>query len=117
MTASRQGSDDGGAVPRLSSRAEVDGMSLEERADLAARLDGVEVVRSASRWLSVYAKADAPAPPPLREMRDAFERSYLDMVLQRTNGNVAAAAKIAGRNRTDFYDLLRRHGRSTQRAE
>ncbi|MFN7134522.1 MAG: sigma-54 interaction domain-containing protein, partial [Myxococcales bacterium] len=50
--------------------------------------------------------------PTLREARDAFERQYLVEALGRTGGNVSAAARIAGRNRTDFYELLRRHGLS-----
>jgi two-component system response regulator GlrR len=52
--------------------------------------------------------------PTLREARDAFERSYLVDVLQRCNGNVSAAARMAGRNRTDFHELLRKHGISAQ---
>ena len=56
---------------------------------------------------------DASRPiPSLREARDAFERAYLELVLTRTGGNVTQAARAAGRNRTDFYDLLRRHGLS-----
>ncbi|MBZ5708823.1 sigma-54-dependent transcriptional regulator [Nannocystis pusilla] len=47
--------------------------------------------------------------PPLREARDAFDRAYLQEVLRRCGGNVSAAAKMAGRNRTDFHELLRRH--------
>jgi two-component system response regulator GlrR len=31
-------------------------------------------------------------------------------LLQITRGNVTQAAKLAGRNRTDFYKLLARHG-------
>ncbi|MDC0708829.1 sigma-54 dependent transcriptional regulator [Stigmatella sp. ncwal1] len=50
--------------------------------------------------------------PTLREARDAFERGYLIDVLRRSAGNVSAAARMAGRNRTDFYELLRRHGLS-----
>lgn len=50
--------------------------------------------------------------PPLREARDAFERGYLVEVLRRSGGNVSAAARAAGRNRTDFYELMRRHGLS-----
>ena len=46
--------------------------------------------------------------PVLRDARDAFERAYLRAVLRRTRGNVTAAAKLAGRNRTDFYELLHR---------
>ncbi|MEZ4394594.1 MAG: sigma-54 dependent transcriptional regulator [Polyangiales bacterium] len=48
--------------------------------------------------------------PPLKEAREAFERAYITEVLRRAGGNVTAAARVAGRNRTDFYDLLRRHG-------
>lgn len=47
--------------------------------------------------------------PPLREARDAFERAYLELSLRRADGNVTLAAKQMGRNRTDLYDLLRRH--------
>jgi len=39
-----------------------------------------------------------------------FERNYIISVLRITNGNVANATRIAGRNRTDFYKLLNRHG-------
>jgi two-component system, NtrC family, response regulator GlrR len=47
--------------------------------------------------------------PPLREAREAFDRDYLTEALRRVSGNVSAAAKMSGRNRTDFHDLLRRH--------
>ena len=46
---------------------------------------------------------------PLDEARKEFERSYLTQLLKITNGNVAQAAKLAKRNRTDFYALLARH--------
>ncbi|MDC3962351.1 sigma-54-dependent transcriptional regulator [Polyangium jinanense] len=56
---------------------------------------------------------DPEAPlPPLRAARDSFERAYLVEALRRAGGNVSAAAKLAGRNRTDFHDLLRKHGLS-----
>ena len=45
----------------------------------------------------------------LEEARRAFERDYLTCLLKITNGNVTAAAKLAQRNRTDFYSLLARH--------
>ncbi len=47
--------------------------------------------------------------PPLTEARDQFERQYLIRVLQMTEGNVTRAAELAGRNRTDFYKLLKKH--------
>jgi two-component system response regulator GlrR len=46
---------------------------------------------------------------PLDEARKEFERGYLTQLLKITNGNVAQAAKLAQRNRTDFYALLARH--------
>ena len=42
--------------------------------------------------------------------RDEFMRNYLVQLLQITRGNVTQAARLAGRNRTDFYKLLARHG-------
>jgi len=46
----------------------------------------------------------------LQDARDQFERNYLIRLLQMTNGNVTQAAKLAKRNRTEFYRLLSRHG-------
>jgi two-component system response regulator GlrR len=46
----------------------------------------------------------------LQEAREQFERNYLIRLLQMTNGNVTQAAKLAKRNRTEFYRLLSRHG-------
>jgi len=43
------------------------------------------------------------------DARKEFERDYLTQLLKITNGNVAQAAKLARRNRTDFYALLARH--------
>jgi two-component system response regulator GlrR len=56
--------------------------------------------------------AEPGALPTLREVREAAERAYLDQLLRRTRGNVSSAARIAGRNRTDLHELLRRHGLS-----
>ncbi|MGD8341400.1 MAG: sigma 54-interacting transcriptional regulator [Gammaproteobacteria bacterium] len=47
--------------------------------------------------------------PSFSEARDDFTRSYLSQLLQITNGNVSQAARLAKRNRTDFYKLLGRH--------
>ncbi|HET7370576.1 MAG TPA: sigma 54-interacting transcriptional regulator [Gammaproteobacteria bacterium] len=45
----------------------------------------------------------------LTEARDKFERDYLVQLLRITAGNVSQAARMAGRNRTEFYKLLHRH--------
>jgi len=43
------------------------------------------------------------------DARDEFTRNYLTQILQITTGNVSQAARLAKRNRTDFYKLLARH--------
>ncbi|MSP38408.1 MAG: sigma-54-dependent Fis family transcriptional regulator [Deltaproteobacteria bacterium] len=54
--------------------------------------------------------ATAGAPTrSLKDARDAFERDYLAQVLALTEGNVSHAAKLAGKYRADFYDLLKKH--------
>lgn len=43
------------------------------------------------------------------EAKQRFERDYLVQLLKLTDGNVADAARIADRNRTEFYRLLQKH--------
>jgi two-component system response regulator GlrR len=47
--------------------------------------------------------------PSLADARERFDREYLVNLLQMTEGHVSHAARLAGRNRTEFYKLLRRH--------
>jgi two-component system response regulator GlrR len=44
------------------------------------------------------------------EAKQRFERDYLVGLLKLTDGNVADAARLADRNRTEFYRLLQKHG-------
>jgi len=43
------------------------------------------------------------------DARRSFERDYLSQLLRITDGNVTQAARLAKRNRSDFYSLLNRH--------
>ena len=47
--------------------------------------------------------------PTLAEARRQFEREYLEKLLRVTAGNASVAARIADRNRTEFYRLLQKH--------
>jgi two-component system response regulator GlrR len=47
--------------------------------------------------------------PSFDEARFEFGQRYLVRLLQMTGGNVARAARLADRNRTDFYKILHRH--------
>jgi len=76
-----------------------------------ARVPGRELPETSREAFTFPFVVDGPDGtfPLLREAREAFDRRYLEDVLRRTGGNVSSAAKLAGRNRTDFHDLLRRH--------
>lgn len=43
------------------------------------------------------------------EARDAFSRDYLRRALELCRGNVSQTARVAGRNRTDIYKLLKKY--------
>lgn len=43
------------------------------------------------------------------EAKQRFERDYLVQLLKLTDGNVSDAARLADRNRTEFYRLLQKH--------
>ncbi len=47
---------------------------------------------------------------PYAEARQRFEHDYLVGLLKLTDGQVADAARLAQRNRTEFYRLLQKHG-------
>ncbi|WP_370279355.1 sigma 54-interacting transcriptional regulator [Pontibacterium sp.] len=47
--------------------------------------------------------------PTFNDARAEFEKRYLIKVMQITEGNASQAARIAGRNRTDFYKLLNKY--------
>lgn len=54
-----------------------------------------------------------PASRPFQEAKrivvERFEREYLDAVLQRSGGNISRAARLSGKNRRAFFELLRKH--------
>ncbi len=45
----------------------------------------------------------------LKEARERFERNYLIQVLCAANGHASRAANLAGKDRAEFYRLLRKH--------
>jgi two-component system response regulator GlrR len=60
--------------------------------------------------LVMQALSNTPATmPPLDDAKHHFEQEYLVRLLKITHGNVSQAARLAGRNRTEFYRLLERH--------
>jgi two-component system, NtrC family, response regulator GlrR len=53
--------------------------------------------------------SDVMQVPTYDEARDKFSRDYLTSNLQSTRGNISKSARLAKRNRTDFYKLLERY--------
>jgi two-component system response regulator GlrR len=53
--------------------------------------------------------AFAPEESSFREAKARFERGYVIRLLRKNQGNVAAAAREAGKYRAEFYDLLKKH--------
>ena len=47
--------------------------------------------------------------PPFRQAKKEFERNYVIQALRIVQGKVAAAARLAGKDRKDFYDLMKKH--------
>jgi len=52
---------------------------------------------------------------PFATARDRFELEYLANLMHVTGGNVSQAARLAERNRTEFYKLLRKHDLDPER--
>ena len=44
-----------------------------------------------------------------REAKTRFERGYVIRLLRKNHGNVAAAAREAGKYRAEFYDMMKKH--------
>jgi len=77
------------------------------------------VALATGRWLDgaaldLFPAGDEPALAPFqlakREMVDRFERAYLGRALALADGNVSRAARLAGKHRRAFWELMRKHG-------
>ena len=54
-------------------------------------------------------RAESTLLPSYDDALDGFSAGFLTKTLQSTSGNVSASARLAKRNRTDFYKLLSRY--------
>lgn len=46
---------------------------------------------------------------PLKEAKNEFEKKYISNLISLTRGNVSKASRLAGKYRSDFYGLLKKH--------
>lgn len=47
---------------------------------------------------------------PYRDAKREFDRDYCERVMEAAHGNISIAARLAQKDRRDFYDLLDRAG-------
>jgi len=80
---------------------------LGERIRHAVRLAGNGAISSEALLL---AAADNEQVPSFKEAKRAFETRYVVGLLRRCGGNISRAARLAKKDRKDFYDVIRRTG-------
>jgi two-component system response regulator GlrR len=79
---------------------------LRERVRQAVRLAGGGAISSEALMLA----ARADRVPSFRDATRAFEARYVEGLLRLCDGNISQAARLAKKDRKDFYDVIRRTG-------
>jgi len=83
-----------------------DVFELRERIRQAVRLSGNGAVSAEALMLA----KDSEQVPSFKEAKRAFETRYVVGLLCRCGGNISRAARLAKKDRKDFYDVIRRTG-------
>jgi two-component system response regulator GlrR len=83
-----------------------DVLELRERVRHAVRLARGGAVGAEALLL---AREGEPVPS-FKEAKRAFETRYVESLLRRCGGNISRAARLAKKDRKDFYDVIRRTG-------
>jgi two-component system, NtrC family, response regulator GlrR len=79
---------------------------LREQVHAAVRLAREEEVAADDLLLSPDLGDEVPS---FRDAKRKFERDYVAKVLKQCKGNISRAARIAKKDRKDFYDVMRRN--------
>jgi two-component system response regulator GlrR len=79
---------------------------LEERVRQAVRIAGNGAISAEALMLA----AESAEVPSFKEAKRAFETRYVEGLLRRCAGNISRAARLAKKDRKDFYDVIRRTG-------
>jgi len=80
---------------------------LSERVRQAVRIAGNGAISVEALLL---AGDDPEQVPSFKEAKRAFETRYVVGLLRRCGGNISRAARLAKKDRKDFYDVIRRTG-------
>ena len=79
---------------------------LAERVRQAVRIAGSGAISAESLLLG----RESDDIPSFKDAKRAFETRYVEGLLRRCNGNISRAARLAKKDRKDFYDVIRRTG-------
>ncbi|MBW2726160.1 MAG: sigma-54-dependent Fis family transcriptional regulator [Deltaproteobacteria bacterium] len=79
---------------------------LRERIRQSVRLSRDGVISAESLLLAT----DGDEVPSFKDAKRAFETRYVEGLLRRCSGNISRAARLAKKDRKDFYDVIRRTG-------
>jgi len=79
---------------------------LREQIRSAVRLARGEEIAGEDLLFATESSEDVPS---FREAKRRFERDYVARVLRLCKGNISRAARIAKKDRKDFYDVMRRN--------
>jgi two-component system response regulator GlrR len=79
---------------------------LRERVRHAVHLAGDGAITHESLALA----REGEDPPSFKDAKRAFETRYVEGMLRRCGGNISRAARLAKKDRKDFYDVIRRTG-------
>ena len=79
---------------------------LRERIRQSVRLNSGGVISAESLMLAT----DGDEVPSFKDAKRAFETRYVEGLLRRCSGNISRAARLAKKDRKDFYDVIRRTG-------
>lgn len=82
---------------------------LEHVIEYAVAMTQTDVITEDLILLRTKLSAEEPWRP-LKAAKGAFEKNYLIRLLELSGGNVSQAARLAGKYRADFYDLIKKHG-------
>ena len=79
---------------------------LRERIRQSVRLSSDGVISAESLMLAT----EGEEVPSFKNAKRAFETRYVEGLLRRCSGNISRAARLAKKDRKDFYDVIRRTG-------
>lgn len=82
---------------------------LQNVVEQVVALTPAELINATQVAQALNCDTQAATPIALNEAKKQFERQYLVSILTMVEGNVAQGARLAQRNRSDFYKLIKKH--------